>query len=196
VFDATLSQSLVVHHINGLIDEEKIWHSVAGHGENSGIYTITYTYDVLGHLDEEYAPTGTMTKYSYDVLDRLVAVSVGTSSSNDETIVEYFYDHTVGGGGEPVQGVGNGNVTWIRAHTGESSPAYRDTKFTYDYRDRVTKVNNPEAPHAMIVYDNLNRPTKAALFSTLPSGDDIDASGSLSARGAYIEFKYSQRGLR
>lgn len=192
--NAELSRSTIQQTYSGLMTSSKVYHSLAGNGENSGLYTTTYTYDTLGHLDEEYAPNGTMTKYTYDVLDRVIAVSVGTSTANDETIVEYFYDHTLSGS-DPVQGMGNGNLTWVRAYTGESSPTQRDTKYTYDYRDRLIKVENPAAPHAMVVYDNLNRPTKAALFSTLPTDSNIDNSSYLSGRGAYIEFKYSQRGF-
>ncbi|MCI0366039.1 MAG: hypothetical protein L0219_19445, partial [Phycisphaerales bacterium] len=99
----------------------------------------------------------------------------------------------------PAQGEGDGVVTFTREHTGESgSLQYRDTKYTYDYRNRLVKIQNAAEPHAFFVYDNVDRVVKAALFSQLPAGSEpaeIDSPATLDFRGIYVEASYSQRGL-
>ena len=142
-----LSRSTVQRHLSGMIQSTKVYHRVmALDGENGGVYQTDYSYDSLGHLETVTSPNHTVTKYTYDVHDRVVKIEVGTddTSTNLSTVSENFYDCTVSTAG---QGVGNGNLTWVKQYTGESSPLdVRDTKYTFDYRDRLIKVVNPVAP--------------------------------------------------
>lgn len=158
-------------------------------------YVTAFAYDQIGRMQAVTSPTGTVSVNSkYDVLDRVLEVKVGTGTANAEVVAEYFYDHT-GSVSSPSQGVGNGNLTLVKEHTGESSSGLssgtpRATVREYDFRDRPIKVKRPLPPHEVVVYDNLNRMIERGVFST----DPTSGIGS-SDRGLYSKSLYSQRGL-
>lgn len=190
--DTEIARATVEHSLTGLVNASTIWHDLAEQGDGGGRYTTEYSYDDLGRLETVTEPNDNVTKYLYDARSRVAEIQVGVDGGTLQTVTEYFYDS----GGTTTPGVGDGVVTLVRQHTGETANPYRDTKFTYDYRSRLVKFENAAAPHAFFVYDNLNRVTKAALFSSLPTGStpsDIDTN--LSSRGIYAETGYSQRGL-
>jgi YD repeat-containing protein len=189
VFGTELSRSTAQHHLSGLVQSTKEWHSIAGHGESGGVYTTSYVYDKLGRVETVTAPSGGITQYTYDIRDRLTSIMEGTSLSGGGNLVTtqaFYYDSD----GTTTSGVGNGNLTLVRAYV-ESDASYRDTKYSYDYRDRLIMVENPAPPHAFLEYDHMGRVTKTALFSSVPSA----INDPLTDRGAYTETKYSQRGL-
>ncbi len=192
-----LSASLVVQDPAGLVTASKVWHSIAGNGENGGVYETKYEYDDLGRLERTINSNDTVYESVYDVLDRVIESKVGILSGGSPTdmatVVEYFYDHT--GTTTPGQGMGNGNLSWIRQHTGESGGAYRDTVHSFNWRDQRFKSVNPEPPHEWVVYDNLDRVTERGLFSAEPTAINSPLSGSTDYRGRYEEMAYSQRGL-
>jgi RHS repeat-associated protein len=175
------------HNLAGQVTETSVWHDVAG----DDYYTTQFEYDDQGRLVTIVDAEDTITENAaFDVFGRVLEVRVGTSDTNMETVAEHFYDHGLDGSGNPVQGVGDGYLTLTRLHTGENGGTeYRDTKWHYDYRGRLEKVVNSEAPHAFFVYDNLGRVTDSALFETEPTG--IGSTG----RGAYTAFSYGQRGM-
>ncbi|MGE3109831.1 MAG: hypothetical protein AB7O77_15955, partial [Phycisphaerales bacterium] len=151
----------------GQTDSTTMWHDVAGDRS----YSTEFEYDTRGRLSYTTAPTGTITRQTYDVLNRVVEIEVGTNiSSNMTTVAEYFYDSSQ----TTTPGVGDGNVTFVRQHPSDSAlgPSTRDTKRTFDYRNRLEIVENPASPHQFLEYDNLDRVTRRALFSSVPTAID------------------------
>ncbi len=188
--DTEIARATVEHSLTGLVNASTNWHDLAEQGDGGGRYTTEYSYDDLGRLETVTEPNDIVTKYLYDDRSRVAEIEVGVDGGTLQTVTEYFYDSA----GTTTPGVGDGVLTPVRQHVDGTN--YRDTEFTYDYRSRLVKIENAAAPHAFFVYDNLNRVTKAALFSSLPSGStpsDIDTN--LSSRGIYAETGYSQRGL-
>ncbi len=184
-----LARSVIEHDVSGLITASKVWHSLDGHGQGAGIYTTSYVYDSLGRVQDTTNDVLTITHNEYDVLDRVIEVSVGTTPANLNTVTEYFYDS----GGNPSQGEGNGNLTFVRQHVdGQGATSQRDTVNSYDFRDRLETVENPIAPHTLFEYDNLDRLIKQAVFSSMTPPPDIDTT---TGRERYTETAYSQRGL-
>jgi len=177
-----LARREVVNDLTGLVTGTEVWHDISGDRS----YTTTPTYDPLGRLETSTSATGTITRYTYDVLDRVIEVEIGTSLSPDnlKTVTEYFYDS----GGAATQGTGDGNLTLVRAWVDDST--YRDTIHTYDFRSNRIKTQNPLAPHTFTEYDNLRRPIASAVFSSVPTA--IDAP--LADRGRLTETDFSQRG--
>lgn len=196
--DAEVARSASIHTMSGLLSKSRVWDDATGRLFSGGSYYETsYTYDDVGRLETTTSHTGTV-RYnaSYDVLGRVKDERVGTSKSNALTVAEYFYDHTLSGT-TPVQGMGNGNLTCILQHTGDSPLATdeRRTVRTFDWRDRLVRSVNPEQPHEVLAYDNLDRVVVRTLFSMTSPPTDVDHSGSRSSRGLYVRTAYSQRGL-
>ncbi|HEX2836850.1 MAG TPA: RHS repeat-associated core domain-containing protein, partial [Phycisphaerales bacterium] len=81
--------------------------------------------------------------------------SVG--SDNMTKIAETEYD-----GGS----VGNSHATTRTAFVENSTTDRRDTAYAYDYRGRAILVTNPQAPHALMKYDNRGRVTTTAQYSS------------------------------
>jgi RHS repeat-associated protein len=195
-----IARSTTQHHLSGLVESRKAWHNVAA--PTTDYYINRYEYDALGRLSVAKSPVKgsdppTLTRNSYDLLNRVIKVEVGTDldamTGDMLPVAEYFYD----GGGSAAQGVGDGHLTYLRQHTGEPSSGglatqYRDTKRTYDYRGRVQVIERPSAPHEYLVHDNLDRVIKRGLYSTVPGGI---GSSSDTTRGLYVESYFSQRGL-
>lgn len=192
-----LGRTTRVHLLSGLVDRVHVYHDVRGARFQDAADrrdTTIYAYDDLGRVVEVEDANGTVTAFTgYDVFNRVTEVGIGTDGQNVLTVERRFYDHVLDQG-EPVQGVGDGNPTFVRQFTGESGgAAERDTVTTFDYRNRPTHVQRPEPPHEVVEYDNLDRVTARALFqgSSPPSG----IHDSLSDRGLYAETAYGQRGL-
>ncbi len=192
-----LSRSTIEQHLSGLVEKSRVWHDIGQKWHNSEASCrdeSTFTYDELGRVDIATAPNGTRVKYTYDALDRIVEEAMGTTESNFTTVREMYFDS----GGTTTQGVGNGNLTLLREHTGECSglgAVSRDHVREYDERDRLVLVKGPasggtpEPPHTYFVYDNLDRITARGVFETVPTG--ITSPD----RTHYETTFYNQRGL-
>ncbi len=182
-----LARTATIHHLSGLVHKQRRWHNISA----NGFYETVFTYDKVGRVLETTDAVGTITRNdAYDVLDRVLAVKVGTSGEPLQLVAEYFYDSL----GTATQEMGNGNLTLIRQYTGEDgtlAESQRDTKRWFDPRDRLEKIERPQAPHEFIVYDNLDREAERAIFETVPSG--IGGAND-SSRGLYVKSLYSQRG--
>lgn len=180
-----LTKTVIDHSVSGLVEARHSWYDVS---ELLAKATTEYTYDELGRVATLKSPEGTFERYTYDVLDRRIKTEIGTdddpSTGNMKTVTEWFHDS----GGTATPGVGNGNVTLIRQHVDDSTT--RDTKITYDHRDRPVKTENPLAPHTYTVFDNLNRPIETAVFKSVPT----DIETPLADRGRHTVTHYSQRG--
>lgn len=179
------------------VTESRVYHDIpaSGVGAATTNYDETsYEYDDLGRVVRVEAPHGTITRTTFDDLGRVVATWMGTddvsfpggsgSSDNMTKISETVYD----GGG-----VGNSLVTQTKQYTDDSTS--RDTTYHYDERDRLHYQVNPEAPHPVYEYDNLDRTTYVAMYD-----DDQNFSSSTVAsttttdRVSLSETMYDTRG--
>jgi len=185
-----LSRKVSWYGLSGLLGSSVSWGDV---NDDSTELTTSYEYDELGRVEEVLSPTGSYVSYSYDVLDRKVATGAGVTGESATTVEEYFYDD-FDGDSNPEQGVGNGLLSWTRQYTGEDNGGQvRLTERRYDHRDRLAVLIPPEPPIALFEYDNLDRPTRRALFS---GASGIPASvDTTQDRGLLVETQYSQRGL-
>jgi len=183
-----LARSAVVNDVTGKVTERIAWHDVAGNRS----YTTRFEYDLRGRLEYTFSPVGTVTQQVYDVRDRVIETKVGIEDAGEPsgmlTVAQTFYDG-IDGGGDPddVQGVGNGNVTFVKQYIDGSTT--RATKYWHDFRDRGYKTVNALPPHDFIVFDNLDRAIERGVFTTEP--DAIDDDDRLS----YSRTFHSQRGL-
>ncbi len=175
-----LGRSRTTHLLSGLVEKREDWHDL-----DQDPYVTAFTYDEAGRLRTTTDPVGTITENSlYDVLNRVLQVQVGQSSQSMVTVAEYFYDFDHDGTpGSPEQGLGNGNLTYVREHVDGST--VRDTLRDFDFRDRPDTTRNPNPPHETVVYDNLDRVIERSVFDALPAGN----------RGLFVKTHYSQRGL-
>jgi len=187
-----LTRSVTDHAVSGLVEKRRTYHDISNgwfvadadkHAETS------YEYDELGRVHTVTDPDGTITRYTYDVLDRRIKTEVGTVATGGGadmvTVSEAFYDS----GGAATQGVGDGRVTLSRVHVDGSTT--RDTEHVYDYRGRRLKTLNPTTPHILTEYDNLGRATRRAVVtSSSPTTIDAEAANRVSL----TETFYSQRG--
>lgn len=180
-----IGRSVSVYTINGVVEHRRAWHDVA----NDKYAETSYEYDEQGRIETMTDPDGTITRYSYDVLDRTIKTEVGTVASGGSadmvTVSENFYDS----GGTATQGVGDGRVTLIRQHVDGSTMS--DTEFEYDYRSRRTKTLKPTTPHSLAEYDNLDRVVRTAMV-TSASPTTID--GEAANRISLSETFFSERG--
>lgn len=179
-----LTRTVLETDIPGHITKRLSWHDIS----NSGYYETAYDYDTLGRLVKTTTPTGTITRRTYDVLDRVIEEEMGTDAGSPGDMAataEYYYDS----GGTTTSGVGDGFLTLVRRHVDGST--HRDTIYTCDYRGNHVIVENPIAPHTYSVYDNQDRLVEEAAFCSVPTG----IATTLADRGGYTTTAYSQRGL-
>lgn len=133
---------------------------VSGNGTpNSHYDQTTLTYDALGRPKAGTDPTGTISRASYDVLDRTVSTELGVSLSAMRLLTTVEYDGGASGG--------NSLPTTITEHGGTLGGADRVTTTLFDLFGRPRVVVNSAPPHAVILYDNLGRVTAAGTY-----GDD------------------------
>ena len=189
-----IGRNYLLRDIAGNVELERRYHDV----DTSGAYYDTeYGFDELGRVSTIKNDVESITRYSYDIFDRVikeeVAVGSDPSAASYETVGEYFYDS----GSGTTQGVGDGNLTVEVRYVDDDAMTDDDRKTVheFDFRNRRIRTVNPEAPHSLVAYDNLDRVTRRALVdsdSVSPSTlDGADATN----RGFLEEYNYSQRGL-
>ena len=181
-----VAKSTSTHALSGLVLNDKRWHSIAGDGESSGVYTTSYEYDLQGRIENLTAANGTVTNWHYNEFGEVNIINSGTiagPSGNMLPVIEYAYDTDI------VSGVGNRRLTELTQHVDGS--ATRVTTLAYDERDRLAKINPPVPPALRMAYDNLDRITAEATFDALNATNVAQTSG----RGSLVEYFYSQRGL-
>lgn len=210
-----ISRSTRKMDLSGAAVESKRWWDVS----SDYSYTTTSEYDSFGRLTKVTDPSSSVTEREYDVQDRVVEVSVGTTTNTPEAVVEYIYDGDSGDTTGPVDpGVGNGNLTGVVLHDGAGNT--RVSRIYYDHRDRQIGVVLPDAPMSVSHHDNLDRVIQQAVYpdpdTDIPSMSDMrtvtsgglpntDASSGTTDppvvswlfdvyRASYSKTKYSQRG--
>lgn len=146
--------------------------------------TTTYVYDTMGRVDTVTDSTGTITDVSRDALGRVTQTLVGTASSNKVAVSSTEYD---------AAGVGNTLVTRSTDHVDSNSANDRHTDYKHDGFNRVIATINPESPHSVVAYDNQNRVTAAAEYSTT-SLSGASTPTTTSTRLDYSQYCYDSRG--
>lgn len=180
--------------LSGVIKKSRVWHDVDAAAAD-GSYFTSYEHDSLGRLSKVIDPEGGISAYTeYDLLDRATVNEVGTrdlSTGSDTTAVVskvyYDSDQTL------TQGVGNGNVTVQEEFPGDGTT--RTTTIWYDFRDRMIAQENPQAPHSVYAYDDLNRVVESARITTsaMPAPPPVPSSSS--GRSVYARNHYNNRGM-
>jgi RHS repeat-associated protein len=210
--DDILSRVVVTHDLSGAVSKTTAWWDYAT-GVTDRKHETEFTYDALGRLTEVTDPSGTITKRTYDVLDRVVRIDQTTTAPSTYIlpVALYYYDADPNSGD---QGVGNGNLTRIEARTIDAnSGAIRETRLYYDFRNRLIGVAPDDGPISITRYDNLDRPIESALYpndsdpmplladvrtlagGALPNSAAIGNSMGSVTRAQYSRMYYSQRGL-
>jgi RHS repeat-associated protein len=180
---------------NGLVSWEGFWTAFVADPDDApfgGAHATEYHYDSNGRLEFRTSPNGTVTKYAYDILDRVTTTSVDVLDGSGDLpttltdVATYRYD----GATTSTPAIGDGNLTETLQLVGASG-ADRRTRYSYDHRNRRVVTENPKEPHEYVAYDNLDRVTERALFSSIPTG----IATTLADRGMHTRTFYSQRGL-
>jgi YD repeat-containing protein len=171
--------------------------------DNSTYDTATVGYDAMGRRARSVDATGTVTRMVFDERGKVIEKWTGTddygwtdpagvgSSSDMVKVEELEYDGGASGG--------NGYLTALsQSSDGAWSGGVGDRVTTYinDYRGRAVVQENPVAPHVVTAYDNSNRVTAVAKYSStsgLSVSTDPTAT-SASTRVALTETAYDQRG--
>lgn len=145
-FNGTILQRTDNVYVGDKLQSEQVWT-----GPDN---LITYhTYDAAGRNRTVTNPAGTITRTSYDALGRVKKTEVGTdagSPGNMTTIEERFYD----GEEDAATSFGEGNLTRVTRHVSYLGGDERITNNIYDYRQRVTDVEEPEDVQELTTYDN------------------------------------------
>lgn len=143
----------------------------------------TLTYDVMGRVETTTNPAGTVSKNTYDTLGRVVErlTGVGTALTSVE---EIEYDNGADGG--------NSHVTKRTLKPGGSSVPDRVTEYQHDWRGRLLVQENPQSPHTVIAYDNLNRPVAVGTYSSVTGW--VDPVTTPSGRLSLSQTLYDERG--
>lgn len=191
---------------NGLVVRERRWHTIGDDTQsgstppaysNDGSYVSRTEYDQQGRAFKSVDPEGGVTVTTFDLLGRAVATAVGTESSTPAVVARMFYDHEMSGV-TPLQGVGDGNLTYTEVDDGTN---LRVTERWFNHRNQLVAVKNPVAPHAVYGLDNLGRVVSEATF-TSDSGFTSGTIGSLpdpdtavSTRSTYTQTHYNNRGM-
>lgn len=199
-----VSRSVMQLALTGTVMRTAVWSSMGNTGSGTGVPPESadvsmVSYDSRGRVETRTSPVESLTRYTYDNLDRVIKTESGVSGDL-KPISEFFYDSPAS---SVAQGVGDGNVTVVRQHVRtDTSPAvYRDYRRRYDQRNRLVQVLGPSQnggtpipPHEIRGYDNLDRPVERALVSAVPAVTDT-VQTLASSRLLYTQSAYSQRGL-
>lgn len=188
-------------HVTGLVEAVRVWHRFAktvGMTEvyPDGYYDTTYEYDSQGRVSTMRNGVGTLTRTTYDLLDRpkvtSVAVEVSSPSTPAWTVVETKYYDSAWSGSAEVENVGDGNLTLALRPVDGTSGHDRKTRTAFDWRNRPVGVLRPAAPHVATKYDNLGRAVLSASLVGASASTDWESTDS--DRDGLTRRSYSQRG--
>jgi len=147
-------------------------------------YRSETQYAARGGIKKTVTPTGTITRYIRDSLNRVIEVWIGTDDEPDTsywpnetegTDLVQVYSYTYDSGG-----IGDGNLTEITAMPGGDADD-RVTDCFYDWRNRPMAIKvgiqgdeslttDTQRPIYYFVYDNLNQITESQQYD----GDDVN----------------------
>jgi len=188
------------------LEESRAYHVIpaSGTGTSGTNYDSTlYGYDDSGRQRRVKNPAGTITRTTYDALGRFSARWIGTCDSsfpggdagtdNMVKVEEVYYDGA--SSTTPVAG-GNSLVTTRTAFVQDSTTNQRQTTYSYDDRDRLYLTAGPQAPYSVTNYDNLDRATASAQYTStsgITASTDVTAASS-SNRIALARTFYDEKG--
>jgi RHS repeat-associated protein len=116
------------------------------------------TYDALGRLRTVQAPDQTTTSMRFDVRGLEIARH-RQNVAGDRLVWMREFDHGVAGG--------NGLVTRLTEYPLPSEPIVRE--YRYNWRDQLSVIANPHAPHVAFMYDALGRQVGVTTVGELDS---------------------------
>jgi len=156
-------------------------------------------YTASGKLARVKDPTGTITRLTYDLLNRVVERWVGTndngfsspSGESSGTANMSLVETVTIDAGNP----GPGLVTQRILRPDTNSANNRMTTFTYDWRKRLIVQENALPPHRVFGYDNAGHVVGIASYSNATGLDaDTVPSQASAARIDYAERIFNTRG--
>ena len=161
-FEGTIVQRTDSVYDGSHVTDTEVWNDADNASTTK--QTTTNTYDALGRLETTTNPAGTITRTTYDVLDREISRKVGTvdggGSDNMTLVEEMFYDDEE----DTSSNVGDGNLTRRKIYTSYLAGGERTTDYTYDYRSRQTDMNEPLDVKGERDYDNRNLATEVRRY--------------------------------
>jgi len=179
---------------------------------NVNYYRSLTDYADRGGVKRTETPTGTITRYVRDNLNRVSSVWIGT----DDTPTTGYWSPSNNSGANMVKvneatydsgGVGDGNMTKMVSDPGAA--ADRETDYFYDWRNRLVAVKSgvesvesltldTQRPISYNVYDNLNHVTEAYTYDgdnlTISVSGGLVSAPSSSARRSKRTTDFDERG--
>ncbi len=133
---------------------EEVWSDADNGGASK--FTTEHTFDAAGRKLTTENPAGTITRWTYDVLNREKTRKVGTidggGSDNMTLVEELFYDEEE----VDADNVGDGTLTQRSIYTSNGGAA-KDTNYAYDYRTRLEQIDEPMDVQETRTYTNRNQ---------------------------------------
>src|SRR5439155_1989941 len=142
-----------------------------------------YTYAMNGNIKSAQDPSGNVTTYSYDYLNRLVKVvnPDGTTriiSYNDTSLVESSFDEN----GHQTDNLYDNNHRLIGVRQFYSTSGYFLTTYSYNGVGALAKMTDAKGQATTYSYDDLNRPTLTVFPDGFNETRTYDSIGNLVAR--------------
>jgi YD repeat-containing protein len=163
------------------LSKEEVWSDADNGG--AAKFTTTHSYDTAGRKEKIVNPVGTITRMTYDALNRMKTRNIGTddgSPGNMTKVEERFYDDEETGDTDDPNS--RGLLTQVKLFTNVGGDV-RETNLKYDYRGRLTERKEPEDVKVTFAYTNRNEVTDVKTLK--------DSSATLFAR---TESRYDSWG--
>ena len=140
----------------------------------------SYEYDVLGNKTKETSPSGNITTFTYDFMNRLQTIS--KSVNGNLTKISYLYDAQGNRSGEINERGYKSEYTYDVVNRLKTVIDATGYTFTYNYDLSGNKISETNAKNNTITYsyDKLNRlKTTTDPFGIVISSREYDANGNL-----------------
>ena len=146
-----------------------------------------YSYDAAGRLISVREPTGSVTNYSYDALDRLISVDQG---SLERTFV-YSSRGLLLSETHPESGKTTYTYDVLgRLKTKKLAGMTGTISYTYDARDRITKIDYPNDTDVKFFYDGM----AVSGFNKTYVNPKSHLTGMVDATGTTLWTRFSDNG--
>jgi RHS repeat-associated protein len=199
-----------VTHIDRYSNVNSLAYDVAASWGASGTNfdRTEYGYDVRGNVSRVLMPTGTIYRYEYDAMDRLVRSLVGTNdASGQSNMVEtasLVYADTHAGAAD---GIASGLLQSYTLHPTADATDDRTTTYYYDWRNRLVAShvgsnggsdNNLQSQLTYLTLDHLGQITEVDVYdgdnTTLTSTNGVPNKPSESKRHSRFLYDYDALG--
>jgi RHS repeat-associated protein len=149
--------TVTVNYVNGVFDAAK---------PDEDLSTV-YTYDAAGNRTQMRDPKGIVTKYEYDLLNRLTAVVenyISGGSTNNETNVRTEYTYDAAGNRKTIKDGRNKTTAFtfdlLNRQLTMTDPLSNTWAYAYDAAGNTITMTDALARATVTTYDLFNRPTK------------------------------------